>query len=39
MYFLCRPDTKTYITIHKEDKSNFIELVNSDFLQKKINFI
>lgn len=38
MYFLCRPDTETYITIHKEDKGYFREIVNSNIFSRENKF-
>lgn len=38
MYFLNRPDTETYITIHREDLQNFYDLVNSNFFEKENKF-
>lgn len=38
MYFLHRPDTDTYITIHKEDEQNFREICNSDIFQRENKF-
>lgn len=38
MYFLVRDDTKTYLTIHKEDEQNFKDLVNSNYFHKENKF-
>ena len=38
MYFLNRPDTQTYITIHKEDLENFYEIVNGSVFNTENKF-
>ena len=38
MYFLNRPDTETYITIHREDEQNFYDIVNSNVFQRENKF-
>ena len=38
MYFLNRPDTDTYITIHREDENNFYEIVNSNIFNRENKF-
>lgn len=37
MYFLNRPDTNTYITIHKEDEQNFLDIITDGQTFKKEN--
>lgn len=38
MYFLNRPDTETYITIHQEDEQNFYDIINANIFQKENKF-
>lgn len=38
MYFLERPDTGTYLTIHSEDEQNFYDIVNSSVFSKENKF-
>lgn len=38
MYFICRDDTQTYITIHSCDEQNFYDVVNSDVFKTPNKF-
>lgn len=38
MYFLCRDDVQTYLTVHKEDMQYFQDIINSDYFGKENKF-